>query len=174
MTDQVTISIGSHVFARLQRLAVPLVDDTSSVVEKLIDHWESSVLSRSTIPESGPPTKTESRQPSVQAAPEVWRSSRGDELPVGAPLQAEYLGKTFRATVEKFGIRFAGKLYENLSPAGAAAKGQLGRKGRAASTNGRDFWKIQDPVSRRWVPITALRPSSHVDTEALLAELKKL
>lgn len=160
MSDQIDVPISSKVFARLQRLAVPLVDDTNSVIEKLIDHWEAS-----------PPSANAAPQSNEKSTTEVWRSPRGDVLPVGAPLQAEYLGKTFRATVEKKGIRFAGKVYGNLSAAGVAAKGQLGREGRAASTNGRDFWKIQDPVSEQWLPITALRPSHRIDADALLAEL---
>jgi hypothetical protein len=163
MSDQIDVPISSKVFARLQRLAVPLVDDTNSVIEKLIDHWEAN-----------PPSASATPQSNGKSTAEVWRSPRGDVLPVGAPLQAEYLGKTFRATVDKKGIRFSGKVYGNLSAAGVAAKGQLGREGRAASTNGRDFWKIQDPVSEQWLPITSLRPSHRIDADALLAELASL
>lgn len=161
MSDLISVPISSSVFARLQRLAVPLVDDSSSVIEKLIDHWEAN-----------PPN---SKAPNVATAPaaksDVWRSPRGDTLPVGATLQAEYLGKTFRATVEKRGIRFDGKVYDSPSAAGVAAKGKLGRTGRAASTDGRTFWKIQDPASGRWVAISTLRPAQHIDADALLAEL---
>lgn len=161
MSDLVNVPISSFVFARLQRLAVPLVDDTSSVIEKLIDYWETNSL--------------DSKTPNVPTAPvaksDVWRSLRGDTLPVGATLQAEYLGKTFRATVEKKGIRFNGKVYDSPSAAGVAAKGQFGRTGRAASTDGRTFWKIQDPASGRWVAISTLRPPQHINADALLAEL---
>ena len=161
MPDKIDVPISPEIFARLQRLAIPLVDDTNSVIEKLINHWEASP----------PNAKASTQLPNAQSTSEVWRSPRGDVLPVGATLQAEYLAKTFRATVEKKGIRLAGKVYENLSAAGVAAKGQLGREGRTASTNGRDFWKIQDPVSGRWLPIKALRPSHGIDANALLAEL---
>lgn len=162
MSESISVPISSSVFTRLQRLAIPLVDDTSSVIEKLIDHWEASPPDNSipNVPQKNTPPKSE-----------VWRSPRGDTLPVGATLQAEYLGKTFRATVEKKGIRFGGKVYDSPSPAGAAAKGQLGRTGRAASTDGRTFWKIQDPNSGRWVTIASLRPAQHIDADALLAEL---
>lgn len=160
MSDLIDVPISSKVFARLQRLAVPLVDDTNSVIARLINHWEAN-----------PPNSSATPKSSLKATVDVWRSPRGDVLPVGAALQAEYLGKTFHATVEKKGIRFAGKLFGNLSAAGVAAKGQLGRKGRTASTNGRDFWKIQDPVSEQWLPITSLRPSQRIDADALLAEL---
>ena len=161
MSETISVSISSSVFARLQRLAIPLVDDTSSVIEKLMDHWEAK-----------PPVSTVPNVPTTTAAKsEFWRSPRGDTLPIGALLQAEYLGKTFRATVEKKGIRFGGKIYDSPSPAGVAAKGQLGRTGRAASTDGRTFWKIQDPNSGRWVPIASLRPAQHIDANAMLAEL---
>ena len=163
MSESISVPISSSVFTRLQRLAIPLVDDTSSVIEKLIDHWEAS-----------PPDNSVPNAPQKKTTPsksEVWRSPRGDTLPVGATLQAEYLGKTFRATVEKKGIRFGGKVYDSPSPAGAAAKGQLGRTGRAASTDGRTFWKIQDPNTGRWVTIASLRPAQHIDADALLAEL---
>lgn len=161
MSDSISVPISSSVFTRLQRLAIPLVDDTSSVIEKLIDHWESS-----------PPKNNTPNVPTTASAKsDVWRSPRGDTLPIGATLQAEYLGKTFRATVERKGIRFGGKVYDSPSPAGVAAKGQLGRTGRAASTDGRTFWKIQDPNSGRWVSIASLRPAQHIDANAMLAEL---
>lgn len=150
MSESISVPISSTVFTRLQRLAIPLVDDTSSVIEKLIDHWEASP------PDNSAP---DAPQKSAQPKYEVWRSPRGDTLPVGATLQAEYLGKTFRATVEKKGIRFGSEVYGSPSSAGVAAKGQLGRTGRAASTDGRTFWKIQDPNSGRWVTIASLRPA---------------
>jgi len=162
MSESISVPISSSVFTRLQRLAIPLVDDTNSVIEKLIDHWEANPPDNR-VP-NVPPTTTPPKS-------EVWRSPRGDTLPVGAILQAEYLGKTFRATVEKKGIRFGDKVYDSPSPAGAAAKGQLGRTGRAASTDGRTFWKIQDPNSGRWVTIASLRPAQHIDADALLAAL---
>lgn len=163
MSDLVSVPISPSVFARLQRLAVPLVDDTSSVIEKLIAHWEANP----------PDSKAPNAPTSVTAKSDVWRSPRGDTLPVGATLQAEYLGKTLRATVEKKGIRFGGKVYDSPSAAGVAAKGQFGRTGRAASTDGRKFWKIQDPASGRWVAISTLHPLQHIDAEALLAGLAK-
>lgn len=42
MSDIINIPIPAAIFARLQHLAVPLVDDTISVIEKLIDHWEAN------------------------------------------------------------------------------------------------------------------------------------
>lgn len=161
MSGSINVPISSPVFTRLQRLAIPLVDDTNSVIERLIDHWEANPPIS-----SAPNTSTTTPEKS-----KFWRSPRGDMLPISATLQAEYLGKTFRATVEKKGIRFGGTIYNSPSAAGVAAKGQLGRTGRAAETDGRSFWKIQDPSSGRWVSIATLRPTQHIDTDALLAEL---
>lgn len=162
MNDLVNLSISKKMFARLQKLAVPLVDDTSSVIEKLIVHWENN-------PPSDVGTKS-----TVKAALEVWRSPRGDVLPVGATLQGVYFKNTFQAVVEKNGVRFEGKLYKNLSPAGQAAKEKAGATGPTAITNGRHFWHIQDPVSEQWIPVKALRPSIVIDSEALLAGLANL
>lgn len=160
MSESISVHISSSVFARLQQLAVPLVDDTNSVIARLIDHWEANL----------PNSKHVVAQASTTAARSaVWCSPRGDTLPVGATLQGEYLGNTFHATVEKSGINFDGVIYDSPSAAGVAAKGKLGRKGRAASTDGRKFWKIQDPSSGRWISIATLHPS--IDSDALLAEL---
>jgi hypothetical protein len=162
MSELISVPVSSKVFARLQALSVPLVDDASTVIERLLNHWEANP------PNRGP----------VQAKPkvtsELWRSARGDVLPVGTPLQATYLSKTLRALVERNGIRFNGKLYGNLTAAGVAAKGHLGRKGRTASTNGRNFWKFQDPATEQWIPVAALRPSHRIDGDALLAELDRM
>lgn len=164
MPNLIDVPISAKTFARLQRLAEPLIDDTNSVIERLIDHWETNPPVAGTVARQTAPTE--------KAAAEVWRSPRGDVLPVGSHLKAEYLGKAFHAIVEKRGINFGGETFGNLSAAGAAVKGGLGRKGRATSTNGRDFWKIQDPVSEQWIPIKALRPSRRVSAGELFAEIE--
>ena len=159
MSDLVSIPVSKEIFTRLQRLAVPLVDDPSAVIEKLLNHWEVR--------------NSEKTSTAAATKAEIWRSDRGDALPVGTPLQASYVGKTFRAIVEKNGIRFNGKIFGSLSAAAIIAKGQCGRKGRTASTNGREFWKFQHPESDQWVPVASLRQSHRVeiDTDALLAKL---
>lgn len=159
MPASISIPVSADVFARLQRIAVPLVDDKSSVIVKLLDHWEQN-----------PPAPLVTEKGGHERVLDVWRSPRGDVLPVGISLQGPYLGKTFRATVERNGIRHNGKLYPNLTAAAVAAKGQLGRKGRAASTNGREFWKLQDPNTESWIPVSALRPHPRIDPQELLAE----
>lgn len=157
MNDQVQIHVRREVFEKLKRLAEPLVDDTSSVIDRLIGHWEAN------------PSK-QAREPATET-PELWQSSRGDVLPVGAPLQGRYKGKTFAAVVAKNGVRFEGKVFSTLSAAAVAAKGLTGTKGDAASTNGRDFWALRDPKRNHWVPVSALRPHKPVDADKLLAEL---
>jgi len=163
MSELVTGAISKPVFERLQKLAAPLVDTTDTVIERLLSFWES----RST--EKATPINSSSTATSV-----FWKSSRGDALPVGMELRGPYLGKTFTAQVERGGIRFHGKLYENLSPAATAAKNLAGTKGKAANTNGRDFWKFQDPATGQWVPVSVLRPSHRINSDELLAELEKM
>lgn len=163
MKEQITVTISKSVFDRLKKHAVPLVDTTDSVVERLLDYYESSQVKNSTASNS-----------SFLATSSLWKSSRGDTLPVGTKLKGIYLGKTFTAQVEPAGISFNGKLYNNLSPAAIAAKNLVGTKGKAANTNGRDFWKIQDPTTGKWVPVSVLRPSHRINSDELLAELEKL
>lgn len=160
MTEQVTVAISRPIFERLQKLAAPLVDTPDIVIARLLDHWEAH-----------PIEKTPPHNSYLIATRVFWKSSRGDVLPVGTELRATYLGKTFTAQVERPGIRFHGKLYDNLSPAAIAAKNLAGTKGKAASTNGRDFWKFQDPATGQWVPVSVLRPSHRINADELLAEL---
>ncbi len=163
MTEQVSVTISKKIFERLQQVALPLVDTTDSVIGRLLDYWE---------------THSDRRVPHVisssAATQEFWRSSRGDTLPVGTELRGTYLGKTLTAQVERAGVRFEGDLFNNLSPAAIAAKNLVGTKGKAANTNGRDFWKFQDPTNGQWIPVSALRQNHQIDSDKLLAELEKL
>jgi hypothetical protein len=159
MNDQVEIRINREVFEKLKRLAEPLVDNTSTVIDRLIRHWQTK------------PPKQE--REAEQKTPEMWRSPRGDILPIGVQLQGRYKGRTFAAVVAKNGIRFEGKIFSTLSSAAVAAKGLTGTKGDAASTNGRDFWALLDTNTNHWIPISALRPHRPVDGERLLAELEQ-
>jgi hypothetical protein len=163
MTEQITVTISKPVFERLQGFAAPLVDTTDTVIGRLLDYWEVNSNNR-TMPTGCNSTVTQ----------ELWRSSRGDTLPVGTELRGTYLGKTFSAQVERTGIRFEGKIYNNLSPAAMAAKNLVGTKGKAANTNGRDFWKFQDSTTGQWIPVSVLRPSHRIDSDKLLAELEKI
>lgn len=162
MADEVQIRVRRDIFEKLKSLAEPLVDDSSAVIERLIRHWEASP----------PKEKTKTQQSATQ---ELWRSSRGDVLPVGAELEGRYKGRTFAAVVAKNGIRFDSKVFPTLSAAAIAAKGLAGTKGQAANTNGRDFWAVRDS-SGQTVPVSSLRtyqPGFPIDAAKLLAELQQ-
>jgi len=143
--DTVPVHIRRQVFEKLQKLAVPLVDDASSVIERLIKHWEKAA------PQSFPLASPERQQSAF------WYSSRGEAFPVGAELRGTYLGKTYHAKITAQGIEFNGMGYDNPSSAGIAAKRAAGTKGQAVSTNGWDFWEMLNPDSQRWVSIDILR-----------------
>jgi hypothetical protein len=164
--ETVSIPVSRAIFERLQKMAVPLVDDASTVIERLIDHWESS-----------PPVggRSSGSTPPVANGPEahVWRSSRGEVFPVGAQLRASYRGNELRATITAEGIEFEGKTYDNPSSAGIAAKNSVGVTGDAAATNGWKFWEIQGPGGRHWAPIDELR-SRLASTQEVLAALGRL
>lgn len=145
--ELVKLEIKPELFKRLQCLAEPLVDDVSSVIERLITHWESC-----------PPTlghKVVSIK--LPAPPTEWRSARGERFPIGAKLRARYLNHNFEAIVTASGIEFNGHTYNNPSSAGIAAKESVGTTGNSASTNGWDFWEILDSTMNRWVSIDVLR-----------------
>lgn len=139
----VTIEIRAPVFERLQRLATPLVDDINSVVERLIAHWETH-----------PPTAA-APAPLIPE-PQFWQF-RGTGFTVGLPLRAKYHGQDHDARVVASGIEFQGRVYDSPSAAGMAVKKSVGTKHRAAHTNGWDFWFFQDPQTRSWRSIKALR-----------------
>ena len=164
--ETVSVPVSRAIFERLQKLAIPLVDDASAVIERLIDHWESSP------PVSG---GSSGSTPPVANGPDVhvWRSSRGEVFPVGAQLRASYRGNEFRATITAEGIEFGGKIYDNPSSAGIAAKNSVGVTGDAAATNGWKFWEIQGPGGRHWAPIDELR-SRLASPQEVLAALARL
>ena len=141
--EVVQVTVKKEVFESLKRLAEPLVDDASSVIERLIDHWEKS-----------PPAAAKAAS---QGSPAEWRSVRGERFPIGAKLRARYLSHTFEANVTINGIEFNGKEYDNPSSAGSAAKESVGTVGNAARTNGWDFWEMLEPSTKRWVSIDTLR-----------------
>jgi hypothetical protein len=152
MSEQVQVQISREIFEKLKRLAEPLVDDPSAVIDRLICHWEAA-----------PPKQA--RGVGQKASTELWRSPRGDVLPVGEPLQGKYKGKIVAAVVARNGIRFEGKIFPTLSAAAIAAKGLSGTKGNAANTNGRSFWSLRDPNTNQWIPISGLRLYKTIDTD---------
>lgn len=158
MSIFVSVQVRRPVYAKLQRLAV-LTGDESSAIERLIAHWESST----SVPE---PSKGTSEM-------QFWHTSRGDVLRVGEQLQGTDYGKVHHATVERDGIRYNGILHSSLSAAACAVKHARGLKGPSANTDGRKFWKLRDPKTNRWIPVSALRPVHRIDADALLAELEE-
>jgi hypothetical protein len=163
MSEHVTIVISKPLFERLQKQAAPLVDTTDIVINRLLDFWENH-----------PEELIVSKNSEALVTIKYWKSSRGDVLPVGAELKGKYLGKYYTAVVEQGGIRFNEKLYDNLSPAAIAAKHLAGTIGKAANTNGRDFWKIRDPDTRQWLPVSTLRAIHRLNANELLAELDSM
>lgn len=162
MSDHVRVMIRRPVYEKLQRLAV-LTGDESTAIERLIAHWEKA--------ESDLPLTLQ--QSEKTPARKLWRSPNGDLLPIGETLQCTDGGKAYQATVERDGIHFRGKVYASPSAAARAVKQLRGLRGPSASTNGRDFWKIRDPSTSRWIPIGLLRPTHQVDVDTLLRDLEE-
>ena len=57
MSEQVTVAISKPLFERLQRLAAPLVDTTDTVIERLLDFWETRPTKKA-APANSPSTAT--------------------------------------------------------------------------------------------------------------------
>lgn len=161
MSDFVAVHIRRPVYEKLQRLAV-LTGDESSVIERLISHWESST-----------PPSSQSGTGKATPEAEFWHSPTGDVLRVSELLQGTDVGKIHQARVERDGIRYNGVLYDSPSAAARAVKRARGLTGPSANTNGREFWKLRDPKTNRWVPISALRHTHRVNVDKLLAELQE-
>jgi hypothetical protein len=151
-----------QVAATLRRLAV-LAGSESVAVERLIEFWNANQASDSSHPAMD-------RSPSNSPAA-TWRSTTGDDLPVGARLEAPYKGKMYYAVVERQGIKFGKSLFQSPSAAGRAVKASVGVSGAAAQTDGRSFWRIRNPATGRLVPIGELNPRRAIDTDALLRQL---
>ena len=144
--DTVQIPIERGVFEKLQSLAVPLIDDANTVIERLIAHWETN-----------PPGAT---TPSETLPRRYWKSSRGNKFEIGAQLRCAYHGKTYHAEITEKGIAFGDSIYANPSTAGVAVKHSAGTHGRAAATNGWEFWEIRRPGEQNWLPLNTLRDRS--------------
>ena len=162
MNDFTPIYVAHATFKKVQKLAI-LAGSETAAIERLISHWE---LSASCVE----PQKSSNAAATVN----LWRSPSGDVLKVGERLESSDGGKTHFATVERTGIKYADKIYETPSAAARAVKEKRGLLGTSANTNGRDFWKLRDPNSNRLVPLSALRPTHKIDSDALLAQLEAL
>jgi hypothetical protein len=165
MSTKISVELDKDVFERLQRHAVPLQDDASSVVRRILDRLEqedafvlpASVETRT--PVEGPPAP----DTASHEARSYFRTSRGVKIPFGK-LRASYKphGKTrssFEAQVTTRGIEFAGEIYDDPSPAGVRAKELAGVKGQATATNGWRFWEYLDERANAWVSVSTFRDS---------------
>lgn len=164
MSSLVICHLAPHVATELSRLAV-LAGSESAAVERLIEFWNSHQRTPQVVPSQSAPL------PLPRKSAAMWRSSTGDELPIGARLEASYKGRTYHAQVEQKGIRFGRSLYQSPSAAGRAVKNSAGVNGAASQTDGRSFWSVRDPASGRPVSIGELNPKQAIDTDALLREL---
>ncbi|MDE1980301.1 MAG: hypothetical protein KGI86_13375, partial [Betaproteobacteria bacterium] len=155
-TAFVTISISAALFNRLQAIAEPLVDSTEDVLKRLIDCYEKA---QNRVSEEAP-MQFQARNSKEDMPPErrLFHSPEG-ALPIGLHLFHIFRdGKRMEAAVEEQGIIFNGECYKSPSPACEAAKRSAGKA--AAKENGWQFWKYQDPVSKRTFAIDNLRPSA--------------
>lgn len=144
--ETVQIGIRQAIFQRLQALSQPLIDDTSSVIERLIDHWDASQLK----PMSQP----------TAASKRNWVTPRGTPIPIGFKLTAKYKKFTLESVVVDNGIEFQGKTYGSPSEAAMAAKRSVGGDS-SVQTNGWKFWYIDFGKPGVKVPLMALRETSN-------------
>jgi hypothetical protein len=165
MNGLVTCYLDPVVASRLGQLAV-LAGSESNAVARLIEFWMTHHGETPRVQTMG--------DLAAKTSTQRWRSTSGDELPVGVTLEAPYKGRTYQAVVEARGIRFAGKLYQSPSAAGRAVKESVGVTGRASQTDGRAFWGVRDPITGRVVTIGQLNPRQKVDVDALLREFESL
>lgn len=146
------ISVSTQAFVKLNKLARLMSSDTSTVIDRLIDYWENT---SDPTPSVVPVAESGSEQP--QATTPSWRSARGETLPIGMELKADYLQRELVAKVVQGGIWFEGEVFQNPSSAANAAKLAAGASPTAASTNGWQFWRFLDESTARWLPIDSLR-----------------
>lgn len=132
--EEIKITISAKLYERLQAIAVPLIDNEESLIEKLIDYWETQPPNQTTLPE--------------EPLPQTWRTRDGDVLVVGETLKAKYLRRQFEARVEMNAIVFDGNHYRSLSAAGRAVKKKTGKTGTTRITNGRQFWKGKNSIGQ--------------------------
>ena len=142
---KVTVTLSQETFDKLQLIAIPLIDDTDSVIGRLINYWNTN--------------SPQDNTPNAQNPEEikVWISARGEQFPVGLKLRSNYLGHTYEAEVTPTGIKFDGEIFDNPSSAGIAVKRKAGASRKAANTNGWSFWEMQNTQSGRWESINLLR-----------------
>lgn len=161
MEDYVLVQVRSDVGAKLDQLGI-LAGSPSAAIERLIEHWQ----------RTNPLAVASAGKAPVVPSGAVWITQNGDSLPVGAPLEGWYRRKAYFAVVEPKGIRYGSTVYPSPTAAARAVKTALGVTGSAASTDGRDFWKLRDSSTGRLVSIKDLAPRAPIDTQKILDELR--
>jgi len=146
-STRVTIDIDSELFQKLQSLAVPLVDNTDSVINKLLDHWEQN---------------HKAEEKTDLSTEEEWMTPRGEKLLVGTRLRAYYNGKEFTAEVTRSGIFVQGETFNSPSAAAIHAKNLANVTGASASTNGWKFWEYWDEAEQMWRGIRIFQQLSKI------------
>ncbi|MFL9987669.1 restriction system modified-DNA reader domain-containing protein [Paraburkholderia sediminicola] len=136
--ETVSLTISAEMFARLQSYAVPLVDTTDTILQRLCDHWDAS-----------PPAKAGFRRhvidtPLVKPEPTSFKTSRGVPLPIPLALYADYAGKRIEVSLTADGFAYNGRYFSDPSSVAVAAKKDLGASDTQASTNGWTFWMLGD------------------------------
>lgn len=145
------IGVDGTTFFEIQKIAKLSGVSSGEVVAnllKLFNEWNPSELS------SDAKSEGSNGQGGGQ---QLWRSARGEFLPVGLQLRALYLGKTYSATVTSTGIEFKGTKYDSPSSAAVAAKGTVGKSGTSASTNGWEFWAALDTKTNQWKSLKEMK-----------------
>jgi hypothetical protein len=134
-----TIELPLSLYRRLQSLACPLEDTSSTVIERLIDFYVQS--------HGAPPSD----------APGNYVTSRGERIPIGLELSAFYKKEHITATVTEDGILCEGRYYMHPSGAAVEVKRQRGLSEKSAQTNGWLFWFYTNAANRRVVLETLRR-----------------
>lgn len=158
--ETIQVQLRKETFEKLQKMAIPLVDDVNSVIDRLIANAEGEKGGLRRMPLPAAVSDEPSAPPNSDAhaiSREMWICPRGEAIPVGSELRASYLGHSINAKVTSLGIAFNGKHFDSPSAAGIAAKASVGTKGAATSTNGWEFWEILAPEAKRWVSLKTLR-----------------
>lgn len=156
------VEIEQNVFERLQRLAIPLVDTVGTVIERVLDEWESlQDKSQSKYLEKYAAESKNVISADDQSVAQHFETSRKVRIPLGK-LRASYKPrgkgrKELEALVTPRGIEVDGKVFDDPSPAGAQAKKSAGADTSASITNGWCFWEYFDECSGTWVSLSTLR-----------------
>jgi len=156
------VEIEQSVFERLQRLAIPLVDTVGTVIERVLDEWESlQDKSQSKSLEKCTAEAKNVISADDQSTFQHFETSRKVRIPLGK-LRASYKPrgkgrKELEALVTPRGIEVDGQVFDDPSPAGAQAKKTAGAGTSASITNGWSFWEYFDESSGTWVSLSTLR-----------------